>query len=122
MRLLFPLLVLALAAGCRTSSDPDLLGRILVVNSRGVPIPGATVVPYEESESRQAPLTKEDLKPLTTDTHGIVSVLLESYYWTEDGCYHFRVQRAGFDTATESVSKDLFPAQLRIELKAEGQP
>jgi hypothetical protein len=115
-------LLLALAAGCRSGVDPDQLGRILVVNSRGVPIAGATVVPYDENEVRRAELTPEDLKAFTTDQHGTVTVLLEPYLWTEDGCYHFRVRRPGFEAATETVSRDLFPAQLRIELKAEGQP
>jgi hypothetical protein len=115
-------LLLVLVAGCKSAVDPDLTGRILVVNAHGVPIPGATVLPYDESESRKSDLTPEDRKALTTDPHGLVTVLLESYYWSEDGCYHFRVHRTGFDTATETVSKDLFPAELRIELKAEGQP
>ena len=122
LRRVIPLvLALVALAGCRSSIDSDLLGRILVVNTRGVPIPGATVVPYNESESRQTALTPEDLKAFTTDQHGMVTVLLEPYLWTEDGCYHFRVRRPGFEAATETVSRDLFPAQLRIELKAEGQ-
>jgi hypothetical protein len=121
-RVLPLLLALAALAGCHSGVDPDQLGRILVVNTRGVPIPGATVIPYDENEARRTELTPEDLKAFTTDQHGMVTVVLEPYLWTEDGCYHFRVRRAGFEAATETVSRDLFPGQLRIELKAEGQP
>lgn len=121
--LIVPLaLFLALAGGCHTTVDPDQVGRILVVNTRGVPIAGAIVVPYDENEARRNELTPDDLKAFTTDHNGMVTVLLEPYLWTEDGCYHFRVRRVGFEAATETVSRDLFPAQLRIELKAEGQP
>jgi hypothetical protein len=123
VRLLLPLLLLVLAAGCQSSPDSDRKGRVLVVDVHGTPLPAATVLPYEERDSLDpSNVTGLDLRDYATDAHGIVEVVLGNYYWSSDACYHFRVHRAGFETETLAVSKELFPAEFRIELKPVGQP
>jgi hypothetical protein len=41
---------------------------------------------------------------------------MDDCLWPSDDCYHFRVHRSGYEDSTISVSKDLFPPMLKVEL------
>jgi hypothetical protein len=115
---------LAAAAGCATNVASDSTGRVVVVDTRGQPVAGALVLPDPEDQSTAtaAGPPVDDLKAVTTDAAGSVVLPLGDYYWTEDSCYHFRVVRRGYDPVIMSVSRELWPAVLRVELKLVGQP
>lgn len=124
LRPVLALCALAAVAGCATNPAVDSTGRVMVVDTRGQPIAGALVLPDEEDQSTAtaAALPVSDVKSVTTDAAGAVVLPLGDYYWTEDSCYHFRVVRRGYDSVIMSVSRELWPPVLRIELKLAGQP
>ena len=117
-------LALAAAGGCASNVATGTTGRVMVVDTRGQPIAGALVLPDEEDQSTATAATPpvDDVKSVTTDAAGSVVLPLGDYYWTEDSCYHFRVVRRGYDPVIMSVSRELWPPVLRIELKLVGQP
>lgn len=92
----------------------------MIVDGHGAPVQGATVLP-DDSDNRGTSreiLSDEDIQARISDAQGIVHADLDQYFWDLDGCYHFRVHRSGFEDLTMSVSKDLYPSLLRINLEA----
>ncbi len=109
----------ALAPGCASGREkaPEP-ARIVAVTPSGAPIQGAILLPEVENERNAPPLlSPEDIRERTSDARGQFHVDLESYFWSSDGCFHFRVIGGGFETVTMAVSRDLFPPVLRIEMK-----
>jgi hypothetical protein len=93
----------------------------MVVDMHGAPIQGAVLVPEEEYTSNTSPgYSDKELEALASNAKGIISFHLDDCLWDSDGCYHFRIHRPGFEDVAMSVSKDLFPPVLRIELKAKA--
>lgn len=108
----------ALLGACASRGGEPEPSRIVVVTPRGATIQGAVLLPEVENErNAPAPLSPEEIKERTSDAHGQFHVSLEDYLWSSDMCYHFRVVGGGFETVTMAVSKDLFPAVLRIEMR-----
>jgi len=91
---------------------------ILVVDARGAPLQGALVLPEDESQSGSPHhYADSEVYGRATDEQGDLHVDLDDYYWPSDGCYHFLVMRRGYEDETMSVSKDLFPALLKVDMR-----
>jgi hypothetical protein len=131
MRALISISLVVLASGCSTvhgvkdavqGAIADVRGtpvQVLLVDARGTPVQGAFVLPeYENPLSAPQKYDDDEIKAHTSDEQGSVLVMLDDYYWDSDHCYHFRVRRNGFEDVTMAVSKDLYPAVLKIELDA----
>jgi hypothetical protein len=121
MRLITALLLVCLVASCKTAPTPDELGRVKVVNRHGVPIQYAVLTPDFESPP-VVPHVYDDaeLKERSSDAEGVFHVDMDDCIWTSDENYHFRIHRAGYEDSTISVSKDLFPPMLKVELRELG--
>lgn len=118
---------MALIAACASGPDKARVAHIMVVDARGAPIPGALVMPELEDDRRADPRkpTSEDLAERTSDAQGIIHADMRLYYWGSDDCFHFVVTREGYEDATFSVSRELFPPMLKIRMEAvenEGKP
>jgi hypothetical protein len=114
-------MVLASACASEPSANPG--GRIQLVDGLGVPVQGAVVSPEEGDfkMTRQTNWSKDEIAARVSDSQGMVRADLEQYYWESDGCYHFRVLRTGFEDFAMTVSKDLFPPVLKVNLESDAQ-
>lgn len=121
MRLLAAVVLLSLIAGCNSAPTDDELGRVLVVDRHGTPLQNAVLTPDPES-APAVPRVYDDaeIKERASDAKGVFHVDMDDCIWNSDGCYHFRIHRAGFEDSTMAVSKDLFPPMLRIEMREKG--
>ena len=93
---------------------------MVVVDALGAPVQGAFLYLVAEDENPSAKpehFTLAELKARTSDAQGMIRAELDDFLWESDHCYHFRVRRSGFEDVTMSVSRDLFPPVLRIEMK-----
>jgi hypothetical protein len=108
-----------LVSACGSMSESDPRGQILVVDGAGTPLNGAVVLPDPEYPSSAPPnYTESELKKdHSTNAQGLILVYLDDFYWNTDGCYHIRVHRSGYEDETMAVSKDLFPAVLKIDMR-----
>jgi len=114
--------LMALAPGCGSVPAADVNGHILVVDTGGAPLKGAVIFPDYEYSSSQRQYSKEDVQAFSTNAQGMVDMSLDDFLWDRDGCYHFRVQRAGYETSTMSVSRDLLPPLLRVTMAPVSSP
>jgi hypothetical protein len=114
---LFLLGAALLLSACGSMSASDPRGQVLVVDAVGAPLADAVVLPDAEYDSASPRYTDSDLKERSTNAKGTVLVFLDDYYWASDSCYHFRVHKAGYEDETMAVSKDLFPAVLKIDMR-----
>jgi len=123
MRALILTAAVALVSACTSPPGEKAAGRIVVVNGLGNPVQGALILPEEQENPgpRTRNLSEEDRGALTSDAQGIVHADLEQYFSDRDGCYHFRIHRAGFEDVEMAVSRDLFPPLLRIRMEANPQ-
>jgi hypothetical protein len=106
-----------LFSGCGSMSGLDPRGQILVVDALGAPLADAVVLPDAEYDSAPPPYKDSDLRERSTNAKGTVLVYLDDYYWASDSCYHFRVHKTGYEDEAMAVSKDLFPAVLKIDMR-----
>jgi hypothetical protein len=118
MRLLAALLLAVLVSACNSESDSSARGRVLVVDPSGAPIRGAVLLPETENASA-APSSydQNEIQTRVSDAQGVLPAMLDLCLWESDGCYHFRIHRAGYEDTSMVVSKDLFPPVLRVVLK-----
>jgi hypothetical protein len=115
---LVPIVLVMLLSACGSFSGADSKGHILVVDARGAPIQGALVLAEDESQSGSPHhYTDSEIYDRATDAQGNLRVDLDDYYWASDGCYHFHVMKRGYEDETMSVSKDLFPALLKVDMR-----
>jgi hypothetical protein len=115
---LLPIALAVLVSACGSASGGEARGQILIVDAAGAPIKGALVLPDPEFPPAEAPrLTDSELKERSTNEQGLILVYLEDFYWNADGCYHIRVRRGGYEDETLAVSRDLFPAVLKIDMR-----
>ena len=115
---LLPALILSLFVSSCTSPN-SIRDRVMVVENHGLPVQGALLVPSDEDSRDAAPVRDPyEIRARSSDAHGIFHVDLDDCYWASDGCYHFRISKDGYDDVEMSVSKDLFPPMLRVDLKA----
>jgi hypothetical protein len=120
IRLAAALALAALACACSSTTGDAAGGRIRVVDSRGNPLPGAFLVLIPEvdsASSRPQAFTSAELKAQTADAQGMIRADLDDCLWDSDHNYHFRVHLAGYEDETMSVSKDLFPPLLTVEMR-----
>ena len=118
------LIAAALVSACSSTSGAAEGGRVAVVDALGAPVQGAFLYAVAEDESpsaRPEHFTSAELKARTSDAQGMIRAELDDFLRESDHCYHFRVRRSGFEDVTMSVSRDLFPPVLRIEMKRLGQ-
>ena len=111
---------LALATACSAPTGDNAGGRIMVVDARGAPLAGAflSFMPEEENPSaRPTQYTTREIREHTSDAQGMIRVDLEDCLWDSDHSYHFRVRRGGYEDVTMSVSMDLCPPVLRVEMR-----
>jgi hypothetical protein len=121
MRVLIAVLLFSLVAGCKTTLTDDQVGRVMAVDRHGTPLQNAVLTPDPEN----APVVpyvydSEEIKERASDAKGVFHIDMDDCIWGSDGCYHFRVHRAGFEDSTMVVSKDLFPPMLRVEMREKG--
>jgi hypothetical protein len=119
-RLAAALALAALACACTSATGDAAGGRIMVVDARGAPLPGAFLVLIPEIDgpsSRHQAYTSSELKAQTADAQGMIHADLDDCLWESDHTYHFRVHLAGYEDATMSVSTELFPPVLRVEMR-----
>jgi hypothetical protein len=115
--LLAPLILAALVSSC--TSPNSIQGRVMVVDGYGYPVQGAVLAALDENGNDTPHAFDEyEIRARSSDAHGIFHVDLEDCFWPSDGSYHFRIQKDGFDDVEMSVSRDLFPPMLRVDLKA----
>ncbi len=118
LRAWVPVAVALLVSACGSASVGDVRGQILIVDSLGAPIRGALVLPDPEFPPAEAPrYTESEIKERSTDAQGMVLVYLDDFYWNSDGCYHIRVRRNGYEEEAMTVSRDLFPSVLKIDMR-----
>jgi hypothetical protein len=118
LRALLPAVLGLLVSACGSMSSNDVRGQILVVDARGAPIRNAVVLPDPEfPPAEPTKYSQSELQEHATNAQGLVLVFLDDFYWKADGCYHFRVHQALYEDETMSVSRDLFPAVLKIDLR-----
>jgi hypothetical protein len=113
-----------MAPACTSTGDSQAAARVSVVDARGLPVQGAVVMPDDaETNAKDSRQLQNDARDLNwvSDAQGLVRADLDQYFWDNDGCYHFHVRRAGYKDVTMTVSKDLFPAVLRISLERAAQ-
>jgi hypothetical protein len=113
-----------LAAACSSTPGEDPRSRVMVVDTLGVPVQGAFLILVAENENpsaRPATYTKAELKAQTTDAQGMIRADLDDCLWESDHSYHFRIRARGFEDLEMTVSKDLFPPLLRVEMRRLGQ-
>lgn len=115
-RILVILTAAVLLGACSSLSGDAPSGRILVLDTSGAPIVGARLLPDDDAV-HTAPVKYDDSIP-SSDAHGLFVLDLDDYYSWKDSCYHFRVHKKGYVDETLAVSKDLMPAQLKVELKS----
>ena len=119
--LLVALVLSLFVASC--SSPNSIRDRVMVVENHGLPVQGAVLVPSDEDSRDAAPvLDPYEIRARSSDAHGIFHVDLDDCYSASDGCYHFRISKEGYDDVEMSVSKDLFPTMLRVDLKPKPLP
>jgi hypothetical protein len=112
--------LLGLVSACSSPPKDNAGGRIMVVDARGAPLAGAflSLLPeYENASSRPTAYTTAELRAHTSDTQGMIRVDLDDYLWDSDHNYHFRIRRGGYEDVTMSVSPDLLPPVLKIEMR-----
>ncbi len=118
LRACIPVGLALLVSACGSLSSGELRGQILVVDAQGAPLNAALVVPDPEFPPAEAPrFSDSEIKERSTDAQGMVSVYLDDFFWNSDGCYHIRVRRVGYEDETLAVSRDLFPAVLKIDMR-----
>ena len=124
MRFLILLALTLLVSACASGPGQARVGRIMVVDALGVPLPGALVQPEQEDERYADPRKpdRDELNDRTSDAKGVVYADMKYYYWATDDCFHFNVTKAGYEDATFSVSRELFPAVLKIRREAVAGP
>jgi hypothetical protein len=111
-------LVLSLFVSSCTSPN-SIQDRVMVVESHGLPVQGAVLVPtFEDAKDAPPVLDPYEIRARSSDAHGVFHVDLDDCYWASDGCYHFHISKGGYDDVDMSVSKDLFPPMLKVDLKA----
>jgi hypothetical protein len=121
MRLFLALLLVSLVASCKTAPTPDELGRVRVVNRHGEPIPNAVLTPDPESPPAVPHIYDTDeLRERASDGNGVFHIDMDDCIWSSDQNYHFRIHRIGYEDSTITVSKDLFPPMLKVELRELG--
>jgi hypothetical protein len=115
MRSLFAFCVVLILSACSAPSVSKEAGQVLIVDRHGTPIQNGVLMPDDENPPA-APRVydKWELKDRASDAQGFFHIDLEDCLWSSDGCYHFRIHRAGYDDFTMSVSKELFPPVLKI--------
>jgi hypothetical protein len=119
-RFILAVVGLGLLAACATETGGAAPGRVLVVDTRGQPVRGARLVPEPEDEADSTgshALAQQQPRPMLSDAQGLISVHLDDLLWDGDRCYHFRVQRRGYQDTTSVVAKDLAPSILRVVLE-----
>jgi hypothetical protein len=123
MRALLPMAVAMAACACSFLSSGKPVGRVMIVDGRGAPLVGATLLPdLEAPPNTPWHYTSTELAAHTSDEQGMILADLAEYFWDSDGCYHFLVHRPGYENVTMTVSRDLFPPVLKIEMKDRLQP
>jgi hypothetical protein len=116
MRILGALSLLVLLSACNSAPE-GAGGTIVVVDGSGAPIKGAILIPEDEGPSGATPkYVQEEINARASDAKGVLPADLETCLW-DDGCYHFRIHKAGYEDAAMVVSRELFPPELRIVLK-----
>lgn len=118
MRFLACAFLVLLVSSCASRPSERPSAKILVVDSRGTPIPGAIILFVDSDERRQRTerLSDEEVAERTSDLQGLIRAELDPGYWDTDGSYHFRIHRAGYEDVEMAVSKELFPPLLKITL------
>jgi hypothetical protein len=122
MRALISMVLFGLVAGCGSVSEGNPGGRVMIVDRLGNPVQDALVLPESEDGAALPRDTMRETKDRTSNAQGMVRADLDDYLWSSDACYHFRIHRAGFEDAELTVSRDLFPAVLKIEMRATARP
>jgi len=110
---------LALSA-CGSALISGARAQVLVVDSLGNPVRGAVVLPDDDSPASHRGFTEAEMKERSTNGQGLLAVFLDDFLWASDGNYHLRVLAVGFEDEAMTVSKDLFPPVLRVELRRPG--
>ena len=123
MRAFISILLVLMVSACASTHDEKAAARIIVVDQSGAPIQGAVVLPDDQElpGSHREYISEAEKQARISDPQGLVYAELDQYFWDSDSCYHFRVRRASYEDATMTVSKDLFPALLRISMDAKPQ-
>jgi len=117
MRILGALCLVLLLSACNSTPDGGARGAIVVVDGSGAPIKGAVLIPEDEGPTAATPrYVQAEIDARTSDAKGVLPADLDMCLW-DDGCYHFRIHKGGYEDAAMVVSRDLFPPVLRIVLK-----
>jgi hypothetical protein len=115
---LVPAALLACLSGCSVVSGAPPDGHILVVDQSGAPLQGAVIYPENEDSSATPGYFPGELRERTSGAQGTIIVHLEDFLWASDACYHFLISRPGFEDENMTVSRDLFPQVLRVDMRA----
>lgn len=112
------LALVVLCAGCATGSAPQSVGHILVVDVHGVAVQGAMLIADRDEDDPSAASGESRRETaLMSDSDGLIAVHLQDLLWESDGCYHFHIQRRGFEEADMTVAPQLATSTLRVVLQ-----
>jgi hypothetical protein len=112
------LIVLCGLCACSVLGDPKTSSRILVVDERGAVVPDALLLPEEEGHDPSSLQgdREEDYAP-RSGQDGVITTNLDEYLRSDD-CYHFRIHKRGYEDTASTVSRDLMPPVLKVELRS----
>jgi hypothetical protein len=116
-------LLLVLLASCTTTRRPSLPDRIVVKDSLGRPVSGATVLFDQEVLSSFAYyFTPWETRARMTDSSGRAMIDLRKHLWY-DGTYRFIVRKAGYQESYVTVKNTDYRGEIVVDLKPqpEGQ-
>jgi hypothetical protein len=109
-------LFFALVGGCATAPKSNLPDTITVINSKGDPVIGATILFEEEAFTMPYFFSPEEVKARTTNRAGQARIALNRHYWDSDGCYHFEISKDGYKDADVPVIKSKYDGTIVVDL------
>jgi hypothetical protein len=116
-RLILAACLVALLSACDSLEIPKDPGLVQIVDRHGTPLKNGVLIPdYEVPQGMPHVYDSYELQERASDANGLFHVSLDECLWNSDGCYHFHINRTGYDPFTMTVSKDLFPPVLRITM------
>lgn len=113
--------LLVLLSACSSVPTAKGPGVVVIVDRHGTPLQNGVLIPDEENPPAVPHVyDKYELAERASDANGMFHIDLDECYWGSDNCYHFRINRTGYNEFTMTVSKDLFPPVLKITMVEKG--
>jgi hypothetical protein len=108
---------------CSYFGTPRSKNQILVLDENGRPVADAILLAEDDSHGSGYRNTtqEEDFAP-RSGPDGVITADLDEYLWSSDDCYHFSIHKRGFEDTATTVSRELIPQVLKVELRSRAWP